>query len=280
MNCLCLRLLFIALVIVVFFTVNQSSTYAQGGDDLRAKVQNPVASMISLPFKNTFDFGAPNGSAYFLNIQPVIPFTVGPVNFINRVIVPFISVDGLIAGTPNIPEGTRGDRATGLGDINYSLFLSPAAAGKVTWGIGPSITFPTATNDQLGTGKWSAGPTAVVLTQPKPWTLGALARQLWSFAGDSDRVEVNQFLLEPFINYNLQRGWYLITDMIITANWDADSSNRWTVPLGGWSWQAVYYRKTTDQYENRSVLQRRETRKRARLVTGFHASIPIPEITV
>jgi hypothetical protein len=60
-----------------------------------------------------------------------------------------------------------------------------------------------------------------------------LGRQLWSFAGDSDRAEVNQFLLEPFVNYNLAKGWYLITDIIITANWKADPSNRWTVPLGG-----------------------------------------------
>jgi hypothetical protein len=63
--------------------------------------------------------------------------------------------------------------------------------------------------------------------------VGLLGRQLWSFAGDDNRADVNQFLLEPFISYNLDGGWYLITDMIITANWDADSSNRWVIPLGG-----------------------------------------------
>ena len=91
----------------------------------------------------------------------------------------------------------------------------------------------TASDDQLGSGKWSTGPTAVILVQPKPWTLGLLGRQLWSFAGDSDRNSVSQMLLEPFINYNLEGGWYLISDMIITANWQADSGNQWTVPLGG-----------------------------------------------
>ena len=69
----------------------------------------------------------------------------------------------------------------------------------------------------------------MVLTQPKPWTLGALFRQLWSFAGDDDRSDVNQFLFEPFINYNLSKGWCLISDMVVTANWDADSGQRWTV---------------------------------------------------
>ena len=211
----------------------QSTGQAQGGEDLRAKTQNPVGAMISLPFKFTADFGAPDGTAFFLNVQPVIPVTVGDWNLINRVIAPLVSVEGFIEGTPEIPEGEEGNGATGLGDINYSVYLSPAAPGKYIWGIGPSLNLPTATDDQLGSGKWSAGATAVVLTQPKPWTLGVLGRQLWSFAGDSDRSEVNQFLLEPFVNYNMDKGWYLITDMIITANWQADSGDRWTVPLGG-----------------------------------------------
>lgn len=223
----------ISIFIVVFLAVNQPRAEAQESEDLRAKTQNPVGAMISVPLKNTFDFGAPNGTAYFLNIQPVIPVTVGDWNLINRVILPIISVDGLISGTPEIPSGAGGDGATGLGDINYSVFVSPAEPGKFIWGIGPSISFPTATDDQLGSGKWSAGPTVVVLTQPKPWTLGALFRQIWSFAGSSGRLDVNQFLLEPFVNYNLDKGWYLFTDMILTANWDADSGNQWTIPIGG-----------------------------------------------
>ncbi len=225
----------LALIAAFFLTVNCSNAQTKGGEDLRAKTQNPVGAMISLPFKYTFDSGAPDGGAFFLNIQPVIPITVGDLNLINRTIIPaVVSVEGFIAGTPGIPEGERGGGgATGFGDINHSVFFSPAQPGKVIWGLGPSINFPTASDDQLGSGKWSAGPTGVILTQPKPWTLGLLARQLNSFAGSSMRTSVNQFLLEPFVNYNLQKGWYLITDMILTANWNADSGNRWTVPIGG-----------------------------------------------
>ena len=204
-----------------------------GGGDLAAKTQNPVGAMYSLPFKFTFDYGADNGEATFLNIQPVIPVTVGNWNLINRVIMPLIDTPGLVTGTPEIPNPVQGDGATGLGDINYSVFVSPAEPGKIIWGIGPSVMMNTATDDQLGSGKWSAGPTAVVLVQPKPWTIGLLGRQLWSFAGDSDRANVNQLLLEPFVNYNLAKGWYLISDMILTANWQADSKNRWVIPLGG-----------------------------------------------
>jgi len=211
----------------------QPTEQAGGGGDLAAKTQNPVGAMYSLPFKFSFDSGASNGEAYFLNIQPVIPVTVGDWNFINRVIVPLIDTPGSVSGTPEIPNPVPGDGATGLGDINYSVYVSPAEPGKIIWGIGPSLMMDTASDDELGSGKWSAGPTAVVLIQPKPWTIGLLGRQLWDFAGDSDRKSFNQLLLEPFINYNLDNGWYLISDMIVTANWQADSSNTWTVPLGG-----------------------------------------------
>ncbi|MGB5617497.1 MAG: hypothetical protein WBM78_11700 [Desulfobacterales bacterium] len=205
----------------------------KGGTDLRAAVQNPVGAMYSLPLKFNFDYGAPNGEASFLNIQPVIPITVGDWNYINRIIAPLIDTPGQVTGTPEIPNPPPGDGATGLGDINYSLFVSPAKPKGFIWGLGPSIMLPTASDAQLGSEKWSAGPTGVILVQPKWGTYGGLVRQLWSFAGEDDRASVNQTLIEPFLNYNLDKGWYLISDIIITANWQADSSDRWTVPLGG-----------------------------------------------
>jgi len=144
-----------------------------------------------------------------------------------------IDTDGEITGLPSIPSPVAGNGATGLGDINYSLFVSPAVPKGAIWGIGPSITMPSASDDELGSEKWSTGPTGVVLFQPKWGTIGGLVRHLWSFAGDSDRDDVNQTLFEPFVNYNLSEGWYLIADIVITANWEASSSNTWTVPLGG-----------------------------------------------
>lgn len=210
------------LLVVLLFL---QPVYARA-DDLRSAVQNPISSLISLPFKFTFDEGAPNGSADFLNIQPVVPVTVGNWNLVNRAIVPLIDLEGTVSGTQNIPNSTPGDGASGLGDINYSVYFSPVKTGKVIWGAGPSLNLPTASDDQLGSGKWSAGLTAVALTQPKFGSVGVLGRQLWSFAGDDDRPDVNQFLLEPFVNYNLNKGWFLLTDMVMIANWDAPSSQR------------------------------------------------------
>ena len=96
-----LPLIFISLLI----TINPYCCNAQekkSGGDLRAAVQNPVGAMYSLPFKFNFDYGAPNGEASFLNIQPVIPITVGDWNLINRVIAPIIDTPGQVTGTPEI----------------------------------------------------------------------------------------------------------------------------------------------------------------------------------
>jgi hypothetical protein len=119
--------------------------------------------LISLPFKFTFDYGAPNGEASFLNIQPVVPVAVGNWNLVNRAIIPLVHTNGEVAGTPGIPNPIEGDGATGLGDINYSLFFSPVEYEKVIWGIGPSITLPTATDKEIGSEKWQWGFTVQFL---------------------------------------------------------------------------------------------------------------------
>ena len=200
--------------------------------DLRAAVQNPISSLVSLPFKFNYDYGAANGDGTILNIQPVYPVTSGKWNYVNRLILPVASVDGAIS-TPENPNPSGLGSASGLGDTNYSLYLSPVEYDDVIWGVGPSLMLPTASDDQLGSGKWSAGITGVALTQPGWGSMGILGRQLWSFAGDDNRSDVNQTLIEPFANYNLDNGWFLITDIIITANWEAPSNQTWTIPLGG-----------------------------------------------
>jgi hypothetical protein len=64
-----------------------------------------------------------------------------------------------------------------------------------------------------------------------PWVAGVLINNQWSFAGWGP-TRVNQLLLEPFVHYNFDKGWYLSTFPILTANWVASSGDRWTVPLG------------------------------------------------
>jgi hypothetical protein len=208
----------------------------QSTQDLAAAAQNPVAAMYSLPFQNNIygGVGPTHGStANVLNIQPVIPITVGDWNIISRTIAPLIYLPSLTTGPSEIAEQSLFSGSHfGLGDINQSFYFSPAGADELIWGIGPSFNLPTATATPLGSAKFSMGPAAVALVMPKPWVIGTLARQLWSVAGPANRPDVSQFLLQPFVNYNMAEGWYVVSSPIITANWLAPS-NKWAFPVGG-----------------------------------------------
>jgi hypothetical protein len=204
---------------------------ANSTEALQKATQNPVANLISVPLQDNANFGVGpyNGTQNVLNIQPVIPVHLTPNwNLINRVILPVVWQPYTGMNPANASLGTFG-----LGDLNPTVFLSPANPGKIIWGVGPAFVFPTATDPTLGQGKWSGGPSFVVLAQPGHWTLGLLANNVWSFAGESNRPTVNQFLAQYFVNYNLSGGWYLTSAPIITANWAApQAKNVWTVPFG------------------------------------------------
>ena len=193
--------------------------------ELAKKTQNPVADLISVPFQNNFNFnaGTRDKMVWILNVQPVIPIKLSEDwNLITRTIIPIINQPALFPGA----EGEFG-----LGDINPSLFLSPSKPSKFVWGVGPTATFPTSSSHRLGTGRWSAGPTAVGLFMDGPWVVGALANHQWDFAGWSDK-NVNLLLIQPFVNYNLEHGWYINTAPVVTGDF-ASNGSHWTVPVGG-----------------------------------------------
>src|SRR5208282_2088291 len=202
---------------------------AKGGlsaEELAKIAQNPVANMISIPFQNNFNFdvGPNKVTQYIMNFQPVIPITLNENwNLITRWITPIID-------QPSPAPGVRS--AWGIGDINPTFFLSPAGSHKLIWGVGPTTTLPTATDPMLGAGKYQVGPSAVALTMPGHWVIGALANNQWSVAGWGPQNQ-NNFLLQPFVNYNLPHGWYLSSAPIISFYWYADHRDMWTVPVGG-----------------------------------------------
>jgi hypothetical protein len=197
--------------------------------DLAKEAQNPIAELISLPFQNNTNFGyGPRGkrTQNVLNIQPVVPIPLSKDLLLEtRTIIPYIY-------QPTSATGNEGD--FGLGDINPSFFFVPRRKSNISLGVGPTFVLPTATQTFTGQGKWSAGPTAVVLVTTKHMVFGALANNVWSFAGSRNRQSVNQFLMQPFFNYNFSKGWYLTSSPIITANWEAaNGDQQWTLPIGG-----------------------------------------------
>ncbi len=188
------------------------------------QIQNPLAELISVPFQANYNtgVGVDDRTFFNLNVQPVIPFPGEKWNVISRTIIPINSA----------PLGAT-DSVFGIGDTSFSLFWSPAKASQLTWGVGPVISMPTASNPEvLGSGKWSVGPTGILFYKIGEWTMGAVASNVWSVAGDGDREDVNFFFAQYFVNYNFEHGWALGTAPIVTADWEADSGNTWTIPWG------------------------------------------------
>lgn len=119
-----------------------------------------------------------------------------------------------------------------MGDVAQSLFFSPKAptASGWIWGAGPVVLLPTGTDELLTADKWGAGPTAVALKQQGPWTYGALANHIWSFAGDDDRADVDSTFLQPFLSYTTPQAWTFSLNTESTYDWE---SEQWSVPING-----------------------------------------------
>ncbi len=151
---------------------------AGGGGDLAKQAQNPIASMISLPFQDNINFpiGPHDRVQNVLNIQPVVPVKLGKWTLVNRAIVPIIY-------QPDI-RSSNGSW-TGIGDINLTTFVVPPAKGDFTWGVGPVILFPSATDAHVGKRTWGIGPSAIVVFMPGKWVLGALVNNIWSIEDTS-----------------------------------------------------------------------------------------------
>jgi len=215
-------LLFLKMIASSYATEAHTDTEA-----LAKAAQNPVADLISLPFQNNTNLNIPpfGRNQNVMNIQPVIPYHLTPKwNIITRAILPVIHQPDLLK-----PHGA----VDGVGNLNPTFFLSPNAPGKFIWGLGPTFLAPTSSNAVLGPSRWGAGPSAVILTMPGHWVIGALANNIWSVTGDARTPKINQFLTQYFINYNLPKGWYVTSSPIITANWEAPTHDVWTVPFGG-----------------------------------------------
>ena len=208
-----------------------SSVGGGAGDDDKAaaaelakKLANPVASLISVPIQNNWDFGygSANAMRYTANLQPVIPFSLSDKwNLITRTILPIVYAESPVKGGPS---------KFGLGDTVQSIWLSPKAptSGGWIWGAGPVLLWPTSTDDALGVGKLGAGPTALVLKQQNGWTYGILANHLWSYAGQGSTADVNATFLQPFVSFTTKKSTTFTLNTESTYDW---TDSQWTVPV-------------------------------------------------
>lgn len=200
-----------------------AQTSGNSSVELAKKLANPIASLISVPLQFNYNegFAGGDGDQYYLNIQPVVPFSLNESwNLISRTILSIYSQDGVIPG-----EGSQ----FGLGPTTQSLFFSPKAptANGLIWGAGPVVLIPTATDDIAGS-QWGLGVTGVALRQAGPWTFGGLANHIWSVSGSEGDGEISNTFLQPFINYTTERATSFFINTETTYDWE---NEQWSVPV-------------------------------------------------
>jgi hypothetical protein len=206
------------------------SVPADDASALAEKVQNPIADLISIPFQNNtnFNVGPNKGAQDILNVQPVIPIHLNEDwNVITRTILPLV-------WSPSFqPEAAI--PPFGLSPVTFSAFVSPTrSVDGWTWGVGPIVEVPTATNKTLGSNVWGLGPAVVAVRTAHPLVYGLLVNNAFSLGGTSGPAGTHYSLMtiNPFINFNFGGGWFVGTSPITTADWDTGGT-KWTLPVGG-----------------------------------------------
>jgi hypothetical protein len=166
--------------------INESAELAQ-------KLTNPLASLISVPNQNWFDFNLgpkKDGFRYTMETQPVYPVQISQNwNLLSRTTIPVVYQQNLYGRTTQ----------TGLSDSTESIFLSPVHTKSIIWGAGPIFLVPTGTNGLLSTRKFVIGPTAVVLKHKGHTNIGLLASHVWSVAGSDSHPYVSETYAQPFV---------------------------------------------------------------------------------
>lgn len=229
-----LPLVFISFLFFCFRAMAQNDTIAQG-NDLAKQFHNPLGTLKALPMQLDVDFniGDDKETGYTYTFQPIFPIKLSKNwTMVSYTILPVTSM----------PDGSGG-RNSGLGDLEVFLYFTPAKPkGIFIWGIGPNVVFPTATNSNLGTSKWSVGPALALGVQSGSWTAFGLFDNVWSVGGWGD-TPVNTFNFQYYITWQSPGSWFFITNYVISSDWTAPSNEAWTVPIGAGVGSMVKFHK-------------------------------------
>ncbi len=193
-------------------------------NNLEAQANNPLANMTAFNLHNYYigeTSGPGDDDANQFWMRYAQPFSLGESNWLMRASLPVNS----------FPTKANGDWETGLGDFNiFGAWLIPVKNPAISFGVGPQLTIPTATDETLGSEKWSAGLANVLFDARSPkFQYGYLLTWQHSFAGESERADVNIGAFQPFGILQLGGRHYLRSTGIWVYNFESDS---YSMPIG------------------------------------------------
>ena len=211
---------------------------SDGAEEMARKLQNPLANIRAFMTDNAigFDTGDDDGTSYGFQLQPVyaIDFEDAGFTFIPRAVIPVLGLepgtDIPLIGIDGAATPSGGGSVWGLGDSMLQFFFAPHSESDWKWGIGPQFSLATHTQDELQGADWGAGVAGVVTGAiTEDLTFAGLVGNHWSYDGSFDTLT-----LQPMLYYNLPGvpGAAVSYNAVISADWNAPSDDRWTVPLG------------------------------------------------
>jgi len=204
---------------VILAGASQCALAADDGGSAAAQANNPLANMTAFNIQDYYigELTETDDTANQAWLRYAKPFSLAKTDWLFRASLPI-----------NAPDG---DKETGIGDLNmFAAYLIDTGNPALSFGFGPQLTVPTATKDELGSEKWSAGFANVLFdASSHRYQYGYLLTWQASFAGSDDRDDVNTAAFQPFAFYQLGGGSYLRAAPIWVYNLENDD---YSVPLG------------------------------------------------
>ncbi|MGE0624345.1 MAG: hypothetical protein AB7O54_17125 [Pseudomonadales bacterium] len=199
------------------------------------QANNPLANMTAFNIQDYYigDVTGTDEDANQAWLRFAKPFSISDTNWLLRASLPFNTY----------PVGSNGNHESGLGDLNlFAAYLIDVGNPAISFGVGPQLTAPTATEDALGSEQWSAGLVNVLFDGSSPkFQYGYLLSWQASFTGDDDRSDVNLATFQPFAFYQLGGGTYLRAAPIWLFNLETDD---YSIPLGAGIGHVLHRGKT------------------------------------
>jgi hypothetical protein len=218
-------------VLALWWSINAvaQSVLNEPNADVERETENPVTHFYTLPlrYRTAFEDGSYGQATNSVEISnAVVPVPLGDDWFlIARSKAAFLS---------QAPKSPGKNWEDGFNNAQTTLFLSPARGNGFYWGVGPVVSFPSATTGATDSNQWGTGPSlALAWQRTARWTVALVANNVWtvgSIPGGTWRS--SNLLLNPIVSYRFGDGWSVSSSPNITANWTSDRDNRWTLPIG------------------------------------------------
>ena len=236
----------------------QAQEKGKTADEIAKELANPNTPLASLNFKlqlRQFEgdlSDADNQNGTTLLFQPSLPFPLD-----NGDLLLFRPAIPLVLDQP-VFNGTDFDSESGIGDIVFDLAYAPKNDSGLLIAYGFVASLPTATEDSLGSDRYTLGPEYLIGKITPKYVIGAFPNHQWDIGGSGDQ-SISLTSIQLFGTIIPGGGWNYGTNPIITYDWITDQA---TIPVnfnfgktviwGGSPWkmsmEVNYYIEQADEF--------------------------------